>query len=74
MTQINSNSDKSTSFKLSDQVKKTLSTKGYSAIFNYSDFAFYKAQVKKSFNKAQEIAERFIQDNNSKSDFDEYVF
>ena len=75
MTQIHSNSHKNTSFKLSEQVKETLSAKGYSAIFNYQDYKYYKAQVKKAFNKAQAIAELFIQENtNTNSDFSEYVF
>lgn len=67
-------SHKNTPFKLSEQVKSILNEKGFSFLFNYSDYAYYKAQAKKAFNKAQEIAEQFIQDNNVKSDFDEYVF
>lgn len=67
-------SHKNTPFKLSEQVKSILNEKGFSFLFNYSDYTYYKAQAKKAFNKAQEIAEQFIQDNNVKSDFDEYVF
>lgn len=67
-------SHKNTPLKLSEQVKETLNEKGYSAIFNFQDYKYYKAQAKKAFNKAQEIAEKFIQENNTKSDFDEYVF
>lgn len=76
MTPINSNSRKNTSFKLSEQVKETLHARGYSKIFNYQDYKYYKAQVKKAFNKAQAIAELFIQDNfsNNTSDFNEYIF
>ena len=76
MTPINSNSNKNTSFKLSDQVKETLSAKGYSAVFNYQDYKYYKSQVKKAFNKALAITELFIQDNlsNNKSDYNEYLF
>lgn len=76
MTQIHSISHKNTSFKLSEQVKETLSAKGYSAVFNYQDFKYYKSQVKKAFNKAQAIAELFIQDNfsNNSSDYNEYIF
>lgn len=76
MTQNNSNSHKNTSFKLSEQVKENLNAKGYSAIFNYQDYKYYKSQVKKAFNKAQAIAELFIQDNfsNNSSDFNEYIF
>jgi hypothetical protein len=67
-------SHKSTPFKLSEQVKAILNEKGFSFLFNYSDYTYYKAQAKKAFNKAQEIAEYFIQENNAKSDYDEYVF
>lgn len=75
MTPIQSNSHKNTAFKLSEQVKATLHAKGYSFLFNYSDYEYYKAQAKKAFNKAQTIAELFIQDNNTnESDFSEYVF
>lgn len=75
MTRIQSNSHKSTSLKLSDQVKQTLHEKGYSFLFNFDDYKYYKAQVKNAFNKAFEIAELFIQDNQEQqSDFSEYVF
>ena len=74
MTPIKSNSHKNTSFKLSEQVIKILNEKGFSFLFNYSDYKYYKAQAKKAFNKAQAIAEQFIAENNTNSDFDEYVF
>ena len=74
MTHIQSNSNKNTAFKLSEQVKATLHAKGYSFLFNYSDYLYYKTQAKKAFNKAQTIAELFIQENtNQKSDYSEYV-
>lgn len=75
MTQIQSNSHKNTAFKLSEQVKATLHAKGYSFLFNYQDYKYYKSQVKRAFNKAQAIAELFIQDNQpTKSDFSQYIF
>jgi hypothetical protein len=74
MTPILSNSHKNTAFKLSEQVKATLHEKGYSFLFNYSDYTYYKAQAKKAFNKAQAIADLFIQENNTNSDFSEYVY
>lgn len=75
MTQIQFNSHKNTAFKLSEQVKATLHAKGYSFLFNYQDYKYYKAQVKRAFNKAQAIAELFIQDNtNQKSDYNGYIF
>lgn len=75
MTQIQSITAKNTSIKLSDQVKNYLSEKGYSALFNYSDYQYYKQQVKEAFNKAYTIAELFISENNqNESDFNEYLF
>ena len=75
MTPIQSNSHKNTSFKLSEQVKETLHAKGFSFLFNYNDYKYYKSQVKKAFNKAQAIPDLFIQENNTnESDFSEYVF
>jgi hypothetical protein len=75
MTQLNFTSHKHTTIKLSEQVKNVLQEKGFSSLFNYSDYIFYKAQVKRAFNKAQAITELFIQDNStSKSDFNGYIF
>lgn len=75
MTPIKSNSHKITSFKLSDQVKEKLHYKGFSFLFNYSDYCLFKSQAKNAFNKAQAIADLFIQDNtNSKSDYNGYIF
>jgi hypothetical protein len=74
MTPKLSNSHKNTAFKLSEQVKATLHEKGYSFLFNYSDYTYYKTQAKKAFNKAQAIADLFIQENNTNSDFSEYVY
>lgn len=75
MTPIQSIKAKNTSIKLSDQVKNHLSEKGFSSLFNYSDYQYYKAQVKEAFNKAYSIAELFISENNqNESDFNEYIF
>ena len=75
MTHAQSNSNKSTAFKLSEQVKAILHEKGYSFLFDYSDYKYYKAQAKKAFNKAYAIAELFIQENsNQKSDYNGYIF
>lgn len=60
--------------KLSDQVKKILQEKGFSFLFNWADYQYFKDQAKSAFNKAQAIAELFIQDNPQTSDFNEYVF
>lgn len=60
--------------KLSDQVKEILFEKGYSFLFDYQEFRQLKKYAKKNFNPAQDIAEWFIQENNAKSDFSDYVW
>ena len=68
-------SHKSNAYKLSDQVKNILQEKGLSAIFNISDYRYFKSKAKNAFNKAQAIAELFIEENiNAKSDYNEYLF
>jgi hypothetical protein len=68
-------SHKNNAYKLSDQVKNILHEKGLSAVFNYNDYLYFKKQVKNTFNKAQAIAELFIEENiNQNSDFNEYTF
>jgi predicted transcriptional regulator len=75
MTPILSNSHKNTAFNLSEQVKATLHEKGYSFLFNYSDYKYFKEKAKQAFNKAQAITELFIQENQTEeNDFSEYVF
>ncbi|WP_298119374.1 hypothetical protein [Flavobacterium sp.] len=71
----NSTESKNNAFKLSTQVKSILHEKGLSKVFNYSDYEYFKTQCKNAWNKAQAIAELFIQDNqNTNSDFNDYVF
>lgn len=68
-------SHKNNAYKLSDQVKNILQEKGFSAVFNYNDFLYFKKQVKDAFNKAQAIAELFIEENiNVNSDFNDYIY
>jgi hypothetical protein len=74
MTHIQSNSHKNTAFKLSEQVKAILHAKGYSFLFNYSDYAVYKKAAKKNFNKALDIAEYFIFESQENSDFNDFIF
>ncbi|WP_341221043.1 hypothetical protein [Polaribacter atrinae] len=68
--------DKSKGFLLSEQVKTLLLQKGFLKVFNYQDYNYYKEQLKHSFNKALDIAERFISDNETtnSSDFNDYIF
>jgi len=71
----NSIESKNNAFKLSTQVKSILHEKGLSKVFNYTDYEYFKKQCKNAWNKAQAIAELFIQDNqNTNSDFNDYVF
>lgn len=65
---------KNTSLKLSEQVQNILTEKGFSFLFNWNDYNYFKRQASNAWNKAQAIAELFITENNTKSDFDEYVF
>jgi len=66
---------KNNAFKLSTQVKNILHEKGLSKVFNYTDYEYFKMQCTNAWNKAQAIAELFIQDNqNTNSDFNDYVF
>ena len=66
--------DKNNAFKLSAQVKNILQEKGHSRAFNYSDYEYFKKQCKNAWNKAQAIAEKFIEENNINSDYNDYVF
>lgn len=73
MTLITSNHKNSNN--ISTQVNQILKDKGLSKIFNYNDYHYFKSQVKTAFNKAQAIAEMFIEYyEGAPSDFNEYVF
>jgi citrate lyase synthetase len=75
MTTITSNTSKSNNFTLSTQVQNILHQKGFSHLFNYSDFQYFKKQAKDEFNKAEAIAQLFIEENRTEiSNFQEYVF
>lgn len=66
---------KNTANKLSQQVNEILTSKGLSKIFNDRDFDYFKSQIKSAFNRAQAIAEKFIEyHEGTKSDFNEYLF
>lgn len=74
MTPNTINKSKNNSFLPSEQVKRILKDKGFSKIFNYTDYNYFKEQVKSAFNKVQAIAEMFIQENTTQSDFNDYIF
>lgn len=66
---------KNSAFNLSTQVKNLLHEKGYSFLFNENDFKYFKSKCRNAWSKAQAIAELFIQENeNTNSDFNEYIF
>lgn len=66
---------KNTGNKLSEQVQNILSEKGFSFLFNWSDYKYFEKQAANAWNKAQEIADLFIQDaSDLQSDLSEYLF
>ncbi|SFU49073.1 hypothetical protein SAMN05216480_10541 [Pustulibacterium marinum] len=69
------NTAKSNPFQLSTQVKNILQEKGFSSLFNWNDYNYFKTKVK-AFHKAQAIAEKFIEENQAQneSDLAEYIF
>jgi hypothetical protein len=74
MTRQN-NSNKSNPFKLSEQVKSILHAKGFTSIFNYSDYSYFKEQCAEAFNKALAIAELFINEATpNQNDLNDYIF
>jgi len=76
MTLTTIKTDKSKLFLLSEQVKRHLNEKGFLKLFNYSDYEYFKGKVKGTANKAQEIANLFIEENQTtnESDLHEYIF
>ena len=74
MTTQANNKSKNNPFILSNQVKAILHENGLSKVFNYADYTYFKNQCKSAFNKAQSIAEKFIQEHTTESDLNEYIF
>lgn len=60
--------------KTSVQVKEILAKNGYSHLFNYNDYSYFKKQCKNEFNKAIAIAQKFIEYNDCPSDYQEYIY
>ena len=61
-------------FQTSAIVKNILHEKGFSFLFNWSDYEYYKNQCKKAFNKPYSIAEKFIEQAEQDSEFNQYPF
>lgn len=60
---------------LSDTVYQILKEKGFSKLFNWSDYLFFKKESVDKINRAQWIAEQFISWNSHElSDFADYEF
>lgn len=61
--------------KLSDKVYQILKEKGFSKLFNWSDYLFFKKESVDKINREQWIAEQFISWNSHElSDFADYEF
>lgn len=65
---------KSNPFLISEQVKSILHSHGLSKVFNYQDYTYFKGKVTRAYNKAQAIADFFIEEHREESDLIEYVF
>lgn len=63
-----------TAFYTSTQVKNILHEKGFSHLFTWADYKFYKHQCKDAFNKAYSIADKFLEQAEQDSDFNQYPF
>lgn len=61
--------------KTSDKVYQILKERGFSKLFNFEDYRFFKKESKNKQNPAQWIAEQFIFWNNHEiSDYADYEF
>lgn len=60
--------------KTSVQVKEILAKNGYSHLFNYNDYKYFKKQCKSEFNQALAIAKKIIEYYGTESDFEEYIY
>ena len=61
--------------KLSDKVYQILMEQGFTKLFNWNDYKFFKKESENQPNPAQWIAEQFISWNSHElSDFADYTF
>lgn len=71
----NIHTSKSNPFLLSNKVKSILEKKGYTSIFNFTDYKVFKNQCRMAFNKSQAIAKKFIEEAEpNNNDYNEYLF
>jgi hypothetical protein len=60
---------------LSDKVYQILMEQGFTKLFNWNDYKFFKRESESKPNRAQYIAEQFISWNSHElSDFADYEF
>lgn len=59
---------------LSTKVQETLFVKGYSQIFNWEEYFYYKNQTSDKIFRAEAIADLFIQNTSEISDYADYEF
>ena len=60
---------------LSDKVYQILAARGFSKLFNYEDYRYFKMQSENKHDRAEYIAEQFIFWNtHEESDFADYEF
>ena len=60
--------------KLSDKVYNELNSHGFSKLFNWEDYQFFKKQTLGKFNQVQAIVDLFIFYSCDESDFADYEF
>lgn len=63
-------------FLLSEKVKRILYRRGYSHIFNYPDYKYFKEAAKEIayIDRAEAIADLFIENSNEVSDYSNYTY
>lgn len=60
--------------KLSDKVYQELKLQGYSKLFNWEDYRYFKKQTQEEFNRVEAIVQLFIFYSCDLSDFEDYDF
>lgn len=60
--------------KLSDKVYQELKSKGFSKLFNWEDYHYFKKQCAGKFNQVEAIVSLFIFYASDESDFADYEF
>lgn len=58
--------------KTSQQVQEILFKNGYSHLFSWNDYKYFKKQCKNEFNRALKIAQMFVEYHETSSDYTDY--